>query len=165
MPVELRPIDLRDVVRQAVTIMQPLAGSGSPIAVDFPETEVPVLGDEARLETVVTNLLDNAVKYSPSRAPVACALTVQGGNALLTVEDQGIGIDSRDLPRLFGRFSRIVTEVNASIGGTGLGLYIAREIVRQHHGDITVTSRLGAGTTFCVTLPLRSDGSIEATGR
>ncbi len=154
MAVDLRPLDLRDVVRQAVRIMQPLAGSASPIALSLPDGEVPVLADAPRLETVISNLLDNAVKYSPGKAQVACTLSIKEGHAEVVVSDRGLGIAESDLPLLFQRFSRIVTDSNRSIAGTGLGLYIARELVRQQGGDITVSSRVGEGSAFHLTLPI-----------
>ncbi|HEY0493096.1 MAG TPA: GAF domain-containing sensor histidine kinase, partial [Candidatus Dormibacteraeota bacterium] len=153
---KLRPVDLREVVREAVRVMQPLAGSGTPIQLGLPETEVPVLADHLRLETVITNLLDNAVKYSPVNPQVACTVKVNGSKAEVAVSDRGLGIRDEDKPRLFQRFSRVVTAENSNIAGTGLGLYIARELTRQHGGDLTVSSKVGSGTTFRVTLPLRA---------
>jgi signal transduction histidine kinase/putative methionine-R-sulfoxide reductase with GAF domain len=156
MAVDLRPVDLRDVVRQAVRIMQPLAGSASPIALSLPDGEVPVLADASRLETVVSNLLDNAVKYSPGKALVACTLWITDGHAEVVISDRGVGIAEGDLPRLFQRFSRIVTDSTRNIAGTGLGLYIARELARQQGGDITVESQVGEGSVFRLTLPIRA---------
>jgi len=157
-PIELqkRLIDLRDVVRQAVEKMQPVAGE-TPIQLRLPEREVPVLVDAARLETVIMNLLDNAVKYSRGEPHVTCALEVDGQIAEVEIRDEGIGIDQYDIPKLFERFSRISNEATHAIGGTGLGLYIARQLARQHGGDITVSSAPGVGTTFCVTVPLWPD--------
>jgi signal transduction histidine kinase len=153
-PIELKQhvIDLRDVVRQSVEKMQPIAGE-SPIQVDLPDHEVRVLADEARLEVAIMNLLDNAVKYSRDKARIAAALRVNGQFAEIQVRDEGIGIDARDIPRLFERFSRITNEATHSIAGTGLGLYIARQLVREHGGDITVSSKPGVGSVFSVKVP------------
>jgi signal transduction histidine kinase len=151
----LHPIDLRDVVRDSVRIMEPLVGVGPPIRVVVPDTEVPVLADGNRLESILTNLIDNAVKYSPGDREVDCSLTVSGDTAQVRVRDHGIGIGARDQQRLFQRFSRVVTDQNRHTSGTGLGLYIARELARQHGGDITVTSTVGEGSCFTVTLPLQ----------
>jgi signal transduction histidine kinase len=154
-PIDLarRVVDLREVVRQSVEKMQPVAGA-SPIQLELPEHEVRASVDAARLDTVIMNLLDNALKYSGGKPRVTCALEVDDQYAEIQVRDQGIGIHSKDIPRLFERFSRIATEATHSIPGTGLGLYIARELVRQHGGDITVSSRPGAGSVFKVMLPL-----------
>jgi two-component system phosphate regulon sensor histidine kinase PhoR len=115
-----------------------------------------LLGDENRVQSIVTNLLDNAVKYSLGARDVECILTVKEDTAEIQVRDHGIGIDTKDLPRLFQRFSRVVTDENRHTSGTGLGLYVARELARQQGGDITVTSTLGEGSCFRVTLPLRA---------
>jgi len=154
----LREVDLREIAREAVRVMQPLAGAGSQIQLTVPESEVRVMADHLRLETVITNLLDNAVKYSPVGPQVACTVTVNGKDAELTVSDRGLGISEQDIPRLFKRFSRVVTDANISIAGTGLGLYIARELTRQHGGDLTVSSVVGSGTTFRVRIPLHKEG-------
>jgi signal transduction histidine kinase len=154
-PIDLarRVVDLREVVRQSVEKMQPVAGA-SPIQLELPEHEVRASVDAARLDTVIMNLLDNALKYSGEKPHVTCALGVDDQYAEIQVRDEGIGIHTEDIPRLFERFSRIATEATHAIPGTGLGLYIARQLVRQHGGDITVSSRPGAGSVFKVTLPL-----------
>lgn len=153
---QLRRLDLRDVLRETVGRMQPLLPAESPIELTLPEQPVEAEVDPGRIETSIANLLDNAVKYSPDGPSVSCRLTVDGDTAQIEVRDQGIGIRPEDLPRLFQRFSRISTDATRGIGGTGLGLYIARQLVRRHGGDITVSSSPGAGTVFCVTLPRRA---------
>lgn len=151
---QLRIVDLRDVVRQSVARMEPLVPSDEPIRLSMPDKEVLVDADPVRLETVLMNLLDNALKYSLGHPVVSCRLSINSGNAQIEIRDQGIGIDAKDMPRLFQRFSRIPTRTNQGIDGTGLGLYIARELTRRHGGDITVSSTVGEGSVFCVTLPL-----------
>jgi len=106
-----------------------------------------------RLETIVVNLIDNALKYSPPGGAVRLAVATEDASATLRVRDQGIGIAEADLPRLFTRFGRLVTAENSHIPGTGLGLYLSREIARMHGGDITVSSALGQGSEFTLTLP------------
>jgi signal transduction histidine kinase len=115
---------------------------------------VPVRGDRLRLVTVLVNLLANAVKYSPAGGEVRCTVRSGEGLAVITVSDQGIGIDAEDVPRLFTRFSRVVRGVDSEIPGTGLGLYIARQLARKHGGDIIAASRRGVGSSFTVSLPL-----------
>ena len=156
-PIDLvrHPVDLREVVRRSVEKMQPVSWM-RPIRLELPAHEVRVSVDDGRIETVIVNLLDNAVKYSGDEPHVTCALEVDSRCARIQVRDQGIGIDEQDVPRLFERFSRIATEATHSIPGTGLGLYIARELVRQHGGDITVSTKPGAGSVFTVTLPLEA---------
>ncbi len=108
--------------------------------------------DERLVWRILNNLLSNAVKYSPDGGEVSVNLTCEGGQAVLRVQDQGIGIPAADLPRLFESFYR-GSNVGA-IPGTGLGLAIVRQAVRTHGGTITCDSREGQGTTFTVTLPI-----------
>jgi signal transduction histidine kinase len=112
-----------------------------------------VQADPTRLAQVFDNLLVNAVKYAPG-AIVTISLDQQDGKAHIAVCDTGPGIASEHLDRLFERFYR-VPNTSASTRGTGLGLYICRQLVRAHNGEIMVESRLGKGTTFHIYLPLQ----------
>jgi signal transduction histidine kinase len=103
---------------------------------------------------IVSNLLENAIKYSPTGGRVQCAVSGTNGVATLRVVDSGVGVAHEDLPRLFNRFDRIEHRATSHVGGTGLGLYLSRELARQHGGDIRVESRPGSGSTFTLTLPL-----------
>lgn len=107
-------------------------------------------GDQSRLRQVIENLLTNATKYGEGK-PVRAILKDEGTKVSLIFEDRGLGIAPEYVSRIFDRFERAVTGKN--IGGLGLGLYIARQIVEAHEGIISVTSKLGAGSTFTVTLP------------
>src|SRR5437868_2753459 len=162
-PIDLhrREMDLRAAVQSSVARMQPVLPAESPIALSLPDQPVPVSIDSARIEIVIANLLDNAVKYSRGAPKVECRLTVRDSTASIEVRDSGIGIDPRDFPRLFQRFSRISSEATRSIGGTGLGLYLARELARQHGGDIAVESQPGKGSSFVVSLPLAGTGAAQ----
>lgn len=111
-----------------------------------------VLADVMRLDIIIGNLLDNAVKYSPDGGDIVIRLAPAGGMALLSVRDHGIGIAPEDMERLFVRFSRLAPR--SDVPGTGLGLYLARELARLHGGDIVAVSRPGEGTEFTFTLPL-----------
>ena len=105
--------------------------------------------DVRRIEQVISNLVENALKYSLSPQPVVVEVRPCGATVEVHVTDHGRGIDEADLPHIFDRFYRAYHKV----AGTGLGLYIARQIVDQHGGMITVQSELDVGTTFCITLP------------
>ena len=107
----------------------------------------------ALLEQAVVNLIDNAVKYSEPKGEVLVDLSRSGGNLLISVKDNGCGIDKEHLPRLFERFYRIDKSRSRALGGTGLGLSIAKHIVLAHHGQISVESAPGRGSTFIITLP------------
>lgn len=127
--------------------------------------EVIVAGDPDRLEEVLINLLDNALKYTPAGGMVTCALRYEDGWAVLSVRDTGIGIAPEDLPHVFERFyradrsrSRVEGEgtlqgSDSAVPGTGLGLAIARQIVEEAGGAISAESRLGEGSLFTVRLP------------
>jgi len=148
------PLDVRDLAGQAAARVEPLLRATHRLSVDAPPHPVTVSGDCARLVTVLTNLLANAVKYSPDGGEVRCTVRAGEGLAVVTVSDQGIGIDAEDIPRLFTRFTRVVHGTDREIPGTGLGLYISRQLARAHGGDIMAASKRGGGSAFTVGLPL-----------
>jgi two-component system sensor histidine kinase SenX3 len=104
----------------------------------------------------ISNLLDNAVKYSERDGQVSLSAAVDGPTLVLTVADEGIGIPHRDLERIFERFYRVDHARSRDTGGTGLGLAIVRHVVRAHGGEVSVESVEGQGSTFRVTLPLET---------
>ncbi|NBD32378.1 MAG: two-component sensor histidine kinase [Cyanobacteria bacterium] len=115
---------------------------------------VPVQVDANRLKQVLLNLIDNAVKYSEPEHPVLLNLQNKGDTAMLAVRDQGLGIPFAQQSRIFERFYRVDDARSRSTGGTGLGLSIVKTLVEGMDGKITVTSQLGVGTTFTVSLPI-----------
>jgi signal transduction histidine kinase len=146
-------LDLRHVVQRNIVSVQTAATPRHRIRFeDRVGHELWLLGDLMRLEIIIGNLLDNAVKYSPQGGDVTAQLSTAGGLALLSVRDQGIGIAAEDMDRLFVRFSRL-GEL-ADVPGTGLGLYLARELARLHRGDIIAISKPGEGSEFTLSLPL-----------
>jgi signal transduction histidine kinase len=147
-------LDLREVAGDAMQVVRPLAGPDHVLTLETPAVAVTVSGDADRIKTIVSNLLENAIKYSPTGGRVQCIISVTDGVATLRVVDGGVGIAREDLPRLFNRFERIGHRATSHVGGTGLGLYLSRELARQHGGDIRVESRPGSGSTFTLTLPL-----------
>ena len=148
--------DLRELGGEVIARFEEQPGRLSPIAF---AVGLPVEGhwDRGRLDQVVTNLLANALKYGDGK-PIAVEITGTATTARLRVIDQGIGIASESLGRIFGRFERAVSERN--FGGFGLGLWIARQIVDAHQGTIVVDSRPGMGSTFTVELPRASVESV-----
>jgi len=151
-------VDFGDEVRGAADDLRPLLGNQHQLIVDLPEQPVLVEGDRVRLRTVASNLIDNAIKYSPEGGRITAVVRSDGQTARLEVADQGIGIASADLPRLFQRFGRLVTPDNSHISGTGLGLYLSRRLLQMHGGDIRVTSVVHEGSTFTLELPLAPPG-------
>ncbi|MDQ6919006.1 MAG: HAMP domain-containing histidine kinase [Candidatus Dormibacteraeota bacterium] len=151
-------LDLGDVLQEAAAQMRPIAGGHHQLLVDRGSKRISVEGDRNRLTTIVTNLIDNAIKYSPQGGAVRCRLRAGRGRAMLSVADSGIGIENEELPRLFTRFGRLAKAENSQIPGTGLGLYLSRELARLHGGDIAVASKPGKGSTFTVLLPAAGTG-------
>ncbi|NLG73161.1 MAG: GAF domain-containing protein [Chloroflexi bacterium] len=115
-------------------------------------TGLQIQGDPTRLAQVFENLLTNAAKYAPD-SPVTISVDTDGDRARIAVKDQGPGIPADHLPHLFKRFYR-VPQKNSTSRGTGLGLYICRQIIPAHNGEITVDSTIGKGTTFYIYLPI-----------
>ena len=152
-------LDLRDVAEEAMQVVRPLTGADHDLSLDAPPYQVTVFGDVDRILTIISNLLENAIKYSPQGGTVQCLVSADDHAASVTVIDSGVGIAREDLPRLFNRFERLQNLKTSHVAGTGLGLYLSRELARQHGGDIQVESRPGAGSRFTLTLPLA--GPIE----
>jgi signal transduction histidine kinase len=151
---ELEPLDLVDVIDEAVHAMRPLIGANHRFVVEAKRDAIAVVADRRRLTTTLTNLIDNAIKYSPAGGEIEVSCEHDGRVASIVVRDHGIGINAEQAHLLFTRFGRLVTPETSHIRGTGLGLYLARETARLHGGDILVTSTPGGGTTFTVVLPL-----------
>ncbi len=147
---EWEDVDLAELVHEVASRFEPQAvKAGCALTVEAPG---PVVGrwDRLRLEQVVTNLLSNALKYGAGK-PIALTVRAEQGHAVLSVRDEGIGIESASLSRIFERFERAVSERH--YGGLGLGLYITRTIVEALGGTIEARSTPGQGATFLVGLP------------
>lgn len=150
----LHPLDLCGTVRKALMLMEDHARTkGVKLSAVCPEGLPKVLADQGQLEQVLLNLLDNAIKYTPDGGDVAIEASTSQGRLQISVSDTGIGIPSKDLPRIFERFYRVDEGRSREQGGTGLGLSIVKHIVQLHGGEITVTSEAGKGSRFMVTLP------------
>jgi PAS domain S-box-containing protein len=124
-----------------------------------------VRADAHRLRQVLYNLIENAIKYSPGGDPVEVKMRADGERVRIAVSDHGIGIPKKDLPGIFGRFSRASNARKLRIPGTGFGLYLTRQIVELHGGTITVTSIEGKGSTFTVELPIAQSAPREVPMR
>ncbi|HEU4323470.1 MAG TPA: ATP-binding protein [Roseiflexaceae bacterium] len=146
-------VDLCALAERVVEEMQPTLVQHT-LTVEGPDEPLVVGGDMLRLEQVLQQLIQNAVKYSPMGGDVLVRLRHNGACATVTIEDQGIGIPASALPRLFNRFYRASNIDARNISGMGIGLYIVKAIVLLHGGSVTVHSREGQGSSFTVTLPL-----------
>ncbi len=158
-PLELHatPTDLVDLARAAATDAQATTGHHR-IRVDVMQEKLVVPADPARIRRVLDNLLANAVKYSPRGGRITMTVRQEerpdGAWGVISVRDEGVGIPAADLPHIFERYRR-GTNVAGRIGGTGIGLAGAQQIMIQHGGKITVESEEGHGSTFSVALPLK----------
>lgn len=146
-------VDLKALTHRLVDEIQPTTDRHSLV---FSATDQPLmlLGDELRLEQVLQNLIQNAIKYSPTGGTVTVQLDRDGNNASVRVSDQGIGIPAAAQPQLFRRFYRAPNADAQHISGMGIGLYVVKEIVELHGGTVDVASQEGQGSTFTIRLPL-----------
>jgi signal transduction histidine kinase len=135
------------------------------IVLECPERPVLVQVDSERVQTILANLISNAIKYSPNGGPISCQVAIRGGVARFSVKDSGIGIAKEDLPILFTRFGRVSTPQTVHLPGTGLGLYLARQLARLHGGEITVDSVPGRGSTFTLHLPQTVTVQVAGTAQ
>jgi two-component system phosphate regulon sensor histidine kinase PhoR len=154
-PLNLAPTRPIDIISQAKDRLRlQVERAGLTLNVACPDDLPPVVADEGRVQQVVTNLLHNAIKFTPSGGTVTVGATLQQEKqeVLFFIIDTGIGVAEEDLPRIFERFYK--TDRSRSSGGTGLGLAIARHQVEAHGGLIWAESQVGKGSTFYFTLPL-----------
>jgi PAS domain S-box-containing protein len=145
--------DPEELLRGVVTVARSRVGEETTIDVVVPPVIPNVHGDGERTRQVLLNLLDNAIKYSPSGGRIEVRLEPVSDRLRFSVEDQGLGIPVGEQERIFDKFYRLDPDQRRGIGGTGLGLYICRELVRSMHGRIWVESEPGHGTTFAFELP------------
>jgi PAS domain S-box-containing protein len=139
---------------------------GVQVSLDGAQEDVPrVVADEGQLRQVLTNLIDNAVKYSPNGGDVHVRLEPAGKFVRFTVADEGLGIPPAEQSRIFEKFYRVDPDMTGGIGGTGLGLYISRELVRRVHGRIWVEPGDGRGSIFHVEIPAASESAVTPKRR
>ena len=148
--ITLEEVDIARVTRRACELFQAIAEENSiKIATELPDSCV-VYGETRKLQRMVANLLDNALKYTPPEGTVTVSVNADNGQVAISISDTGVGISEDDLPHIFKRFYRC--DISRAQGGTGLGLSLVRAIVHSHGGSVNATSHLGKGSTFTVTL-------------
>jgi len=158
---ERAPVDLARATRQCVEARRPANGGTHQLTVLTDARPFIVEGDSVRLEEIIGNLLDNAVKYSPAGAPIHITLREENGQSVLRIKDYGVGVAPDMLESIFEPFTQITTSLHRAGGGLGLGLAVVRGLVEQHGGRVTAHSAgLGQGTEFIVRLPLSSATSV-----
>ena len=159
---DLVPLDLTPLVRDLITDLRVASSQqGVEIRLELAEGLAPVRADAGQLARVVTNLVSNAVKFSRGADEVRVSVAVDGTEAVITVEDHGIGIPAVEMDQVGSRFYRASNAVVLGITGTGLGLRIVQAIVENHHGTVDVRSKEGSGTTIRVRLPLHGSEQVE----
>ena len=168
------PIELRSLVERALSVVKPIADKNHHHLITMIDAALPaVAGDEGRLVQVLTNLLDNAIKYTPEGGTITVGATRvpldKTGphvNAIdISVADTGIGIPEQDRPRVFERFYRVDRARSRELGGTGLGLAIVKHIVEGHGGQLWVEANQPRGSRFVVRLPINPDRQLPAHWR
>jgi len=153
LPVGIELVDAGAVTAQAVDTLRSHLPPEITVDLSVAPTVEPAFADRNRLQQVLVNLLDNAVKYSPEGGLVSAKVENTPDAVRISVADQGLGIPASEQQRVFEKFYRLDTELSRAGGGTGLGLYITRELVRRMGGTVSVESEPGVGSTFTVELP------------
>lgn len=158
-----KPVDIASLLQGVCRRLErQYSEKGVRLSVDLPESLPPLLADEDRLNQVLTNLLGNALQYTPAGGSVRLSAALHGGEVTVNIADTGIGIAAEHLPMLFTRFYRVEKSRSRAGGGSGIGLTIARHLVEAHGGRIWAESQgVGKGSTFGFTLPLNSAFSLH----
>ena len=144
---------VKDVFQSAMQICRSKAEEKNITISPVCDEQMSAKFDATLLEQAVVNLLDNAIKYSEPKSTILLKAQRNNSEIRISVEDQGIGIAQKHLPRLFERFYRVDKSRSRNLGGTGLGLAIVKHIAQAHGGHITVESTLGVGSVFTIHLP------------
>ncbi len=150
-----RPVDLRKPAREATELFDGAARKKDlDLRVELPDSPLVVRGDREAIQQMISNLVDNAIKYTPEGGDIIVRARRRNGRAVLEVRDSGMGIEPREQERIFERFYRVDKTRSRRLGGTGLGLSIVKHICLSLDGNVSVESVPGKGSTFRVLLPL-----------
>jgi signal transduction histidine kinase len=151
-----RPTPYWPLLEEVLATLRPLADQRGLALEALLEVEVSPVMDGSRIVQVLTNLVGNAIKFTPRGGRVTLRAFVRDGALVTQVMDTGVGIEAADVPKLFQRFSQLDMSATRQSGGTGLGLSISKALVEAHGGQIGVLSEVGHGSTFWFTLPLEA---------
>ncbi len=159
MKFEMGKVDILSVIKNSVTDMKEEAKKqGMELKSELPDSLPEITADEYRITQVLTNLINNAIKYNRPKGSITVSASRGDGKIKVSVSDTGIGISKKDMKKLFTKFFQADTSARRKHGGTGLGLAICRSIVRHHGGKIWTESKLGKGSRFIFTLPIKKQG-------
>ncbi len=157
----LEPVDLNDILAQTIRQLQGFSRKKKvQVGIKLPASLPLIQGDATRLRQVFTNLIGNAIKFTPQNGRVFVQAKAHNNSVLISVTDTGIGIPAEELERIFGKFYQVEEHSTRSAEGSGLGLHIARQLVERHHGKIWAQSELGKGSTFFVQLPIAANQQL-----
>jgi len=146
--------DLSEIVVELVESLEPLAAAKQQRITTFIDEDIEMVGDKQKLTQVVSNLIENAIKYSPENADINVETSVIGGEAKVVIRDNGYGITDSDQEQIFEAFFRSRTEENWEVPGTGLGLALVKRIISMHGGSVDLDSEIGVGSVFTILLPV-----------
>jgi signal transduction histidine kinase len=150
---DFQPIKVEELINRAISHFMGISNKElRKIKCNIPSDLPMVLADEEGIETVLKNLLDNAIRYTPEKGEINITSADKDDYIEIAVVDNGAGIPSKDLPRIFERFYRVDKARSKELGGTGLGLSIVKHIVEAHGGTVSVESEVGKGSRFSFTL-------------
>lgn len=156
-------IPVSSVIAAAVRDVQvQAAGKGTQVVVEGAPNDATIRGDETSLRLAISNLVDNAVKYSPDGSIVRISCRLDNACAVISVADAGPGIPHAEQPDVFRKFVRGRAAVEGNIKGTGLGLALVQEIMRAHHGEVALESEPGRGSVFTLRLPLAAPAGLPS---
>jgi signal transduction histidine kinase len=160
------PLDLGDTLQQIVNLLEPKAEEqGLALELKLPGDVPLVQADERSMEEVFTNLISNAINYSPEGGTVVIAASKYMEYLEVRVSDTGVGIAAEELPKIFDKFYRVKHPQTRQVIGTGLGLSIVKGVIEAHRGSVEVESTPGVGTIFKVLLPIISEGKLADYGK
>lgn len=163
-PLNIAPVDLKDMMDNLLKRLAPLANKKAiKLVFESPKTSIEAEIDKVKLSLAITNLVENAIKYTPEGGKVKVVLDSDVQDAVIIVADTGIGIAKEEQSRIFERFYRTDKTRNRETGGTGLGLAITYKTILMHNGAINVDSEEGCGSTFTVQIPLKHilEGEVQ----
>jgi len=152
---EFEPIRIEEVIEASILTMQSIADKKDLTIIKDVPTLPPIPGDRERLTEVFSNLIDNAIKFTPPRGKITITAREEEKHVHINVRDTGIGIPADEIPKLFQRFYQVEKGKARRYGGVGLGLYISKNIINAHRGEIWVESEIGRGTNVHIMLPLK----------
>lgn len=155
-----QPTNLNELVTDIVNEQrQDIDAARHKVTLDLPKTPVSVFSDTHMLRMAIENILSNSIKYTPRSGKIGIKLHTDKTKAYIAFSDTGVGIKPEDKNKIFRQFSRLPNEMTQQVGGTGIGLYLAKHLVELHKGSIEVESEQGKGSTFTITLPLAGSSS------